>query len=189
MNRKHDHTVVQENILEGLFFSKEIKPVNPKGNPHWIFIGRTDAEAPRLWPPDAKSQLVGKDPDAGKDWGQENGVTEDVMVGWHHGLNRHEFEQTPGDGEGQESLVCCSPWGLRVGHDLVIEQQQQQLSAWAAITNYHWLGGLKNRNLFPHSSRGQKPKIKALAGLISLWHEDDCFLAVTSHMLPWCLFL
>ena len=59
------------------------------------------------------------------------------MVGWHHGLNRHEFEQTPGDDEGQESLVCCSPWGLRVGHDLVIEQQQQQLSAWAAITNYH----------------------------------------------------
>ena len=182
--------VVLEKTLESPLDYKEIKLVNPKGNQPWIFIGRTDAETAILWPPDAKSQRMGKDPDAGKDWRrEEKGMTEDEMVRWHHRLNRHEFEQTPGDGEGQESLVCCSPWGLRVGHDLVIEQQQQQLSAWAAITNYHWLGGLKNRNLFPHSSRGQKPKIKALAGLISLWHEDDCFLAVTSHMLPWCLFL
>ena len=90
-----------------------IKPVNPKGNQIWIFIGRTDAEAetPILWPPDAKSQLIGKDPDAGKDWGQEvKRVTEDEMAGWHHWLNGHEFEQTPGDSEGQGSLVCCSPW-------------------------------------------------------------------------------
>ena len=94
--------------------SKEIKPVNPKGNQLWIFIGRTDAEAeaPILWPSDAKSQLIGKDPDAGKDWKQrEKGVTEDEMVGWHNGLNGLDFEQTLGDGEGQGSLVCCSPWG------------------------------------------------------------------------------
>ena len=83
--------------------SKEIIPANPKRNQLWIFIGRTDAkaEAPILWPPEMKSRLVGKDPDAGKDWGQEEeGTTEDEMVGWHHGLNGHEFEQTLGDSEG-----------------------------------------------------------------------------------------
>ena len=85
--------------------------VNPKGNQPWIFIGRAVAEAPILWPPAAKSQLVGKDPDAGKDWGQKKRAAEDEMVGWHHQLSGHEFEQTPGDSGGQESLACCSPWG------------------------------------------------------------------------------
>ena len=75
-------------------------------------IGRTDVEAPVLWPPDAKSQLLGKDLDAGKDGGHEGKwATEDEMVGWHHRVNEHEFEQTPGYSEGQESLTCCSPWG------------------------------------------------------------------------------
>ena len=69
-----------------------------------------DAEAPIFWPPDVKSWLIGKDPDAENDWGQEKGVTEDEMVGWHHQLNEHEFEQAPGGTEGQESLTCCSPW-------------------------------------------------------------------------------
>ena len=81
-----------------------------------VFIGRTDAgaEAPILWPPDAKSQLTRKDPNAGKDWGQkEKALTEDEMVGWHHRLNGHEFEQTPGDSEGQGSLACCSPWSRK----------------------------------------------------------------------------
>ena len=99
---------------------KEIKSVNIKGNQPWIFIGRTDAEAeaPILWSPDVKSQLIGKDSDAGKDWGQEEkGVTEDERVGWHHQFNRHEFEQTSGNCEGQGSLVCRSPWGHKVGHD------------------------------------------------------------------------
>ena len=88
---------------------KDVKPVNPKGNQSWIFIGRTDAEAeaPVRWPPDVNSQLIGKDTDAGKDWRQEEkGTTEDEMVGCFHRLNGHEFEQAPGDGEGQESLVC-----------------------------------------------------------------------------------
>ena len=81
--------------------SKEIKPVNPKGNQPWIVIGSTDAEASILWPPDAKSQLVGKDSDAGKDWGQEEkGKTEDEMVAWQHWLDGHEFEQAPGVGDG-----------------------------------------------------------------------------------------
>ena len=107
-------TVVLENTLESPLDSKEIKPVNPKGNQSWIFIGRTDAEASLLWPPDAKSQLIRKDLDTGNNWGQENkGVTEDETVGWHYRLNGHEFEQTPGDGEGQGGLVCCSPWGCK----------------------------------------------------------------------------
>ena len=105
-------TVVLEKRLESPLDCKEIKSVNPKGNQPWIFIGRTDAEPPILWPSDAKSQLIGKDPDGGKDWRQEEkGMTEDDMVGYHHQLNGHEFEQTPVDSEGQGSLVCCSPWG------------------------------------------------------------------------------
>ena len=113
-------TVVLEKTLESSLDCK-IKPINPKGNQSWIFIGRTDAEAeaPILWPPDAKSWLIGKDSDARKDRGQwEKGTTEDELVGWHHQLNGHEFEQAPGDGEGQGSLVCCSPWGHRVRQDL-----------------------------------------------------------------------
>ena len=98
--------------LESPLNCKEIKAVNPKGNQSWISIGRTDSEAesPILWPYDVKSWLTGKYPDAGKDWRQEKGMTEDEMVGWHHWLNGHEFEQTPGDGDRQGSLVCCSPW-------------------------------------------------------------------------------
>ena len=91
---------------------KEIKAVNPKGNQPWIFIGRTvaEAETPLFWPPDVKSRLIGKNPDAGKDWKQEKkGATEVEMVGWHHWLNGHEFEQAPRDSEGQGSLACCSP--------------------------------------------------------------------------------
>ena len=101
--------VVLEKTLESPLDCK-IKPVNPKGNQSWIFIGRTDAKAetPNLWPPDVKSWLR-KDPDAEKDWGQkEKGVTEDEMVGWHHWLNGHEFEQTPVDSTKQGSQVCCS---------------------------------------------------------------------------------
>ena len=111
-------TVVLEKTLESPLDCKEVKPVNPKGNKSWIFIGRTDAEAETsiLWPPDAKSWLIGKDPDAGKDWRQEvKGMTEDEIVGWHHWLDGHhlEFEQAPGVGDGQGSLACCSPWGCK----------------------------------------------------------------------------
>ena len=108
--------VVLEKTLESPLDSKEIKPVNTKGNQPWIFTGRTDAEAeaPILWPPDAKSWLIGKDLNAGKDWRQEdNRMKEDEMVGWHHRLNGHEFEQALGDSEGQESWTCCSPWGRK----------------------------------------------------------------------------
>jgi len=107
-------TVLLEKTLESPLDCKEIQTVHPKGNQPWIFIGRTDAEAeaPILWPPDAKSLLVWKDPDAEKDWGQEERrVTEDEMVGWHHRLNGHGFQWTPWVGDGQGVLVCCSPWG------------------------------------------------------------------------------
>ena len=95
---------------------KNIQPVLPKGNQSWILIERTEAEAeaPIVWPPGTKNWLIGKDPDAGKDWWQEEkGTSEDEMVGWHHQLDGHEFEQAPGVGDGQESLACCSPWGRK----------------------------------------------------------------------------
>ena len=117
-------TVVLEKTLESPLDCKKIKPVNPKGNQSWIFIGRTDAEADTqiLWTPDVKNRLIGKDPDVGKDWRQEEkGTTEDKMVGWHHRLDGHEFEQAPGTGDGQGSLACYSPWSHRVGHDWVTE--------------------------------------------------------------------
>ena len=103
--------VVLEKTLENPLDCKEIQPLNPKGNQSWIFIGRTDAEAPILWPPDVKSWLIWKDPDAGKDWRQEEKeMTEDEVVGWHHRLDGHEFEQALGVGDGQGSLAWCSPW-------------------------------------------------------------------------------
>ena len=112
--RLSNWTELLEKTLESPLDSKEIKPVSPKENQSWIFIGKTDAEAeaPILWPPDAKSQLIRKDPDAGKHWRQEEkGTTEDEMVGWHHWLKGYEFEQALGDGKGQGSLMCYSPWG------------------------------------------------------------------------------
>ena len=122
-------TVVLEKALENPLDCKEIQSVHPTGNQSWIFIGRTDAEveAPTLWPPDSKNGLIGKDPEAGKDWGQEiKGVRGTEMVGWHHQLNGHGFEQTPGDSEGQESLAC---W---------VTKSQTQLSDWAT-TREKWI--------------------------------------------------
>ena len=122
--------VVLEKILESPLDFKEIHPVHPKGDRSWVYIGRTDGEAetPILWPPDAKNWLIGKDPDAGKDWWQgEKGMTEDEMAGWHHRLDGHEFEWTPEVGDGQGGLVCCDSWGLRVRHN------------WATKLNWNWI--------------------------------------------------
>ena len=136
-------TVVLEKTLESSLGYKEIKLVNIKGIHCWIFIRRIDAEAeaPILWSPDMKSQLTGKDPDAGKYWEQEEKrVTEDEMVGWHHWLSGHELEQALGDSEGQGSLVCCSPWGRRVQHNLVTEQQDQNIASTKKPQGYKtWL--------------------------------------------------
>ena len=121
-------TVVLEKTLESLLDCKEIQPVNPKGNQPWIFIGRTDAAAPILWPPDAKSWLIWKDAAAGKDWRQEKVMTEDKMVGWYHWLNGHKFEQAPGVRQGQGSLVCCNPWVCK-----------ESRHSWATELNWNWV--------------------------------------------------
>ena len=110
--------------LESPLDCKEVQPVHPKGDQSWVFIGRTDvkAETPVLWPPHVKSWLIGKDPDAGRDWGQEEkGTTEDEMAGWHHRIDGREFEWTLGVGDGQGGLACCNSWGRRVGHDWATE--------------------------------------------------------------------
>ena len=115
-------TAVLEKTLESPLDCNEIKSVNPQGNQPWVVIGRTDVEAetPILWPPDGRNWLIGKDPDAGKDWRQEEeGMAEDEMVWWHHQLDGHELEQSLRVGDGRGSLACCSPWASqRIGHDL-----------------------------------------------------------------------
>ena len=106
--------MVLEKTPESPLDCKEIQPVHPKWDQSWVFIGRTDGEAetPILWPLDVKNWLIWKDPDAGKDWGQEEkGTTEDEMAGWHDGLDGREFEWTPGVGDGQGGLACCDSWG------------------------------------------------------------------------------
>ena len=140
-------TVVLEKTPESLLDSKETQPVNPKGNQSWIFIGRTDAQAetPILYPPYAKNWLIGKDPDAGKDWRQEKkGMTEDEIVGWHHQRNGHEFEWAPGVGDGQGSLMCCSPLGCK----------ESDTTEWLNCTE-PWVSGIS----WPTSSdlQGQSP--------------------------------
>ena len=145
-------------MLESPLDSKEIKPVNPKGNQPWIFFGRTDAEAEAealiLWPPHAKNQLIGKDPDAWKDWRQEEkGATEDEMVGWHHQLNEQEFEQTPGDSEEQGSW-CASvhevtesqTWLIHKTTSSTLKKRSASFTGWAIWSPslsvffqfYHW---------------------------------------------------
>ena len=109
-------TVVLEKTLESPLDCKEIQPVHPKGDQSWVFTGRTDVETetPILWPPDVKSWLIGKDPDAGKDWRQEEKeMIEDEMFGWHHQLDEHGFGWTLGVGNGQEGLACCGSWGRK----------------------------------------------------------------------------
>ena len=116
--------VVLEKALESPLDCKEIQLVHPKGDQSWVFFGRTDAKAETtiIWPPVAKSWLLGKDSDSGRDWGQEEkGMTEDEMARWHPQLNGHEFEWTPGVGVGQGGLVCCNSWGHRVRHDWATE--------------------------------------------------------------------
>ena len=125
-------TVVLEKTLESPLDCKEIQPVNPIGNQSWIFIGRTDveAEAPIVWPPDAKSQLIRKDPDAGKDWRrEEKGTTEDEMVGWYPWFNGHEFEWTLGNGDGQGGLACCDSWGHK-------ESDKTELLNWTELKRW-----------------------------------------------------
>ena len=125
--------MVLEKTLESPLDSKEIQPVNPKGNQSWILIGRTDVEAETLilLPPDVKNWLIWKDPDAGKDWWQEEkGTIEDEMVGWHHRLNGHEFAQAPRVGDGLRNLVWCSLWHCK-------ESDMTELLNWTEL-NWHY---------------------------------------------------
>ena len=140
----HSNIINQEDPLD----CKEIKPVNPKGNQSWIFIAITnaDAEAPILWPPDAKSQLTGKDPDAGRDWRQEEkGTTEDEMVGWHHWLDGHVSEKAPGVGDGQGGLVCCSPWGHKES-DTTKRLNWTELWCWKRLIRVSWTARRSNQS-------------------------------------------
>ena len=137
-------TVMLEKTPESHLDFKEIKPVDLTGNKSWILIGRTDAEAetPILWPSDMKSWLIEKDSDAGRYWGQEEkGMTEDVMAGWHHWLDGHESEWTPGDGDGQGGLPCCDLWGRKESDtteqlnwtDSCLENSMDRGAWWATI--------------------------------------------------------
>ena len=160
-------TVVLEKTLESPLDCKEIQPVHPKGDESWVFIGRTDVEAetPILWPPDMKSWLIWKDPDAGKDWGQEEkGMTEDEMVGGHHRLNGHGFGWTPGAGYGQGGLVCCGSrsrkesdtterlnWKLMFSLVwLIFWVVQVNLSVYWLQWSHHWLQNFSWNENEPH---------------------------------------
>ena len=141
-----------EKTLESVLDCKEIQPVHSKGDQRWVFFGRNDAkaEAPVFWPPHVKSWLFGKDPDAGRDWGQEEkGTTEEEITGWHHWLDGCEFEWTPGDGDGQGGLACCSSWGRRVGHNWATELNWTELkNQWLKEKFYKILNNFGWRNIF-----------------------------------------
>ena len=131
---------------------KEIQPVHP--NQSWVFIGRTDieAETPLFWPPDAKSWLIWKDPDAGRDWQQEEkGMTEDEMAGWHHRLNGHEFGWTPGVGDGQGGLACCSPWGRKESDTI----EQLNWTELPVFMFFSYRAGALNDTIFNSYKSGQ----------------------------------
>ena len=138
-------TVVLEKTLESPLDCKEIQPVHPKGDQSWVFIGRTDVETetPILWSPDVKNWLIGKDPDAGKDWGQEEkGTTENEMVGWHHQLDGHESGWTLGVGDGQGGLVCCGSWGCK-------ESDMTERLNWTELNKYRERCSFHRWNWFP----------------------------------------
>ena len=156
--------------LLSLLDCKESQPVHPKGDQSWVFIGRTDAEAetPILWPPDVKSWLIGKDPDAGKDWGQQNGMTEDEMVGWHHRLNGHGFRWTLGVGDGQGRLVCCGSWGCK-------ELDTTEQLNWTELNE----GGVGDTHSIPGSERSPRERNGNLLQHSCLANSMDKFLVAT----------
>ena len=150
-NHLNNYCCVLKKTLASPLDCKEIQPVHPKGDQSWVFIGRTDvkAETPILWPPDAKSWFIGKDSDAGRDWGQEEkGTTEDEMAGWHHWLDGHESEWTPGVGVGPGGLACCDSWG----------REESDRTEWLNWTELNWMSDtLQNpelRSIMPQDTYG-----------------------------------
>ena len=181
-------TVLLEKTLETPLDCKEIQPVSPKGNQSWIFTGRTDAEAetPILWPPEAKSWLIWKDPDAGKDWGQEKGAIEDERDGWHHRLNEHEFGWTLGVRYGQGGLACCGSWGHR----------ESDMTEWLncteeeAVTDFIFLGSKITAD--GNCSHGIKRCLllgrKAMTNLDSILNGRDISLPTKVHLVKAMVF-
>ena len=165
-------TVILEKTLESPSDCTEIKPVNPKGSQSWIFTGSIDAEpeAPILLSPDVKSRLIGKDPDAGKDWRQEEkGMTEDQMVGWHHWLDGHEFEQALGDGEGQGSLLYAVHEVSKSWHNWGTEQQQQINCIYSHARAY--IQCIKADLIFPCQMKKLRPWEGPLSCFFSEWDQ------------------
>ena len=172
--------MVLEKTLESTLDCKKIKPVNPKGNQLWIFIGGTDAETkdPMLWSPDAKSWLIRKDPDAGKDWRQEEkGTIKDRMVGCHHQFYGHEFELVPGDDEGQGSLACCSPWSRKKSDTIEWLNSNNQFS----IRVKSVCCSVMSDSLWPHELWPARP--------LCPWNSPVKNTGVSSHSLLQGIFL
>ena len=173
-------TVVLEKTLESPLNCKEIQPVHSKGDQSWLFTGRTDAEAetPVLWPPHAKSWLIGKDPDAGKDWGQEEkGMTENEMVGWHHQLNGDGFGWTPGVGDGQGSLACCSSWGHKES-DMTEWLNWTELTLGIFIWNHQWIYLLLFPSCYYIKLQPWHAKPSAIRhGFLEVWKSESWNLA------------
>ena len=165
-------TVALEKTLASPLDCTEIQPVHPKGNQSWIFIGWSDAEAETLilWPPDVKNWLIGKDPDAGKDWRQEEKeTTEEEMAGWHHRLNGHEFEWTPGVGDGQGGLACCSSWGCKESDT----SEATELTAWLEKSDWNTVVRLPNSYHCPSASYSY-PWVMGAPGAFLLAFELEC---------------
>ena len=165
-----------EKTLESPLNCKDTQPVHPTGDPSWVLIGRTDVEAktPILWPPDAKSWLIGKDPDAGKDWGQEKGMTEDEMVGWHQRLNEHEYGYAPRVGDGQRDLACCV-YGVK--------KSQTRVSHWNELTwiNHRYTYVSPSQTTLPILSH---PSVYPSAPALSaLFHASNLDWSSISHMV------
>ena len=171
-------TVVLGKTLESPLDCKEIKPVNPKGNKFWIFIGRTDAEAEALilWPPDAKNQLIGKDSDDGKDWRQKKGTTEDEMVGWHHWLDGHEFEQALGFGDGQEAW-CAAVHGAA--------KSRTWLSYWTELTNCYVCLIRVGASLLPQTVKNPPAKQETWVRFLDWEDLLEKGMATHSSILAW----
>ena len=155
-------TVVLEKTLESPLDCKEVQPVHSEGDQSWLFIGRTDAKAetPVVWPPHAKSWLIGKDSDAGRDWQKEKGMTEDEMARWHHQLDGYEFEWTPGVGDGQGGLACCNSWCRKLSETTerlnwtelndIWERRQKQTFSWKYLS-IHFFKSLRVNNNSDHN--------------------------------------